>query len=239
MFVIKEGLKMVNNKSVNELPIEIHNLLKDIRFGDRKSKLDAMEKLEDKAIAHLNEVRQTILDSMAKGDGVVQLYGAKTLAVLGDESEMVIKILVMNLSPATDDKNTEMVLKSVALEGLSHVRGSPEITNAILQLADDEIPLVQKSVYYAIGAIGDTTGRDFLEYQSQRGNKTAKIALDMFGKADFHIIWAVDVHGYDARKCGACGYRGSMKTTLTGKKKCPKCGTTGQDSLLWPSTSKK
>jgi len=216
----------------------IEKLLYNIQFGNRGIKLDAIMKLKDVAKGKLDAVRQVILDAMASGDGVIQLTGAVTLARLGDESDPVVKILVGNLSPPNSEN--ENLIKYYALEGLSYIRGRPEIVDILLKMAQyDEDASVKHRAILALSAIGNSASKNFLEYQSQRGNRSAKIGLELFGKADLDTIELIDCFGYEARRCTACGYKGKMKSTLLGKKKCPQCGKVGQNLLLWPSEKQK
>ena len=118
-------------RSEKQLPGEIQKLLDDVRFGDRKTKLDAIGQLKDVAKGHLGAVRQIILNAMATGDSVLKFTGAVALATLGDESDPIIEALVANLTPpSSEDEN---IIKFYALEGLSYGRGRPEIVETLLK----------------------------------------------------------------------------------------------------------
>jgi HEAT repeat protein len=116
------------------------------------------------------------------------------LARLGDESDPVVEISVGNLAPPHSEN--ENIIKFYALDGLSYIQGRPEIVDTLLKMAQyDENVGVRKGAIYALSAIGNSAATNFLEYQSQHGNKSAKIGLELFGKADFHTINLIDLFG--------------------------------------------
>lgn len=224
---------------------EIIELQNDLRFGNRDAKLRALDRLRELRPAS-ERVKVAIREVMTEGDGAVQLSGARALVAVGEESDTVVQVLLSALElplmerreaiqaggRALDEFIGTLLAKQLAVESLSYLRTRPEVVEALLRTAQYAQSPLDRDALCALGAIGSPAAREFIEYQSRRGNRAAETVLKLFGKADFEMIKMVVQGGDSVRRCQRCGWVGQrekMQKTLLGKYKCPSCGAAGGD----------
>ncbi|CAD6491456.1 MAG: hypothetical protein EMLJLAPB_00155 [Candidatus Argoarchaeum ethanivorans] len=80
------------------------------------------------------------------------------------------------------------LLESEIAKALSLFQGDTAVLEGLIRVvrcSGKEYPgyLLIKPCLRAIGALGDESGKELLEYQKDQGNVTAKAALELFGRA--------------------------------------------------------
>lgn len=210
---------------LEQLPSDIQELLKDLQFGHEGAVLQALDRLASDGQGHLAAVRPLVLEAMVRGDGEVQVHGARTLASLGDTSDEMATVIVGSLDHlrgrAPDDLETTFALWSaseIVCEAASYVRNRPDVVDALMQIALDS-RVWGSEPYYALSVIGDPAAREFLTYHAERGVVGAKLALALFGESDFETL---QNFSDNTRRCVACGHIGEPISFLFSKK-CEVC----------------
>lgn len=171
----------------------------------------------------LEVVRNQLLSETAKEgtNPLIRWYALICLIELGDRSDEVIDELIAlsdnfvrfvsshakefmdsGISPITVGFLPEAI-KEDTLRALSYFKGNSKAINAVASalegsfLAGDskgESMINDKRIIYAMGALGDISFKEWLEYIATYGEgdsrNVAKIALELFGKATFDEIKA-------------------------------------------------
>ena len=170
------------------LPPQLKATLDTVRSASPQERALAMHEIpDDLPPQYLPAVRSAFLQAMREGDCRVQLYGATALAKLGDDSEKVtIKVLLSHLAtaPGVDElSESEFAFKSQALWGLSYIRNRPHVVEEIINVAQhDKNPKVRERAIFALAAIGDHGGTEFVTRLATAGNDAALFALEWYRK---------------------------------------------------------
>lgn len=178
-------------RSGKQLPSEIQKLLQDIEMGSREKKIVALQEISRVGKGHLQEVRPVLLNTMRREDAKIAWFAACALAVFGDQSEETIENLIANLDPPPSEE--ENIIKYATIQALSNVKNNTRVVDALIRTYQtDQNISVRLGSIWALGAIGDESSREHLEYIASRGEgkelRAAQDALELFGKGSFEEI---------------------------------------------------
>ena len=170
---------------------ELNIVLQDIKLGNRERKIEAIKKISPADKENLQDLKPVLLDIMEKGDGQVAWYAATALAELGDQSDGTAENLIANLTPPPSEN--ENILKYATTQSLSNIKYNPRVVDALMSAYQTDRNIsVRMGCLWALGAIGDPSSKEFLEYIARQGNGeepcAAQAALELFGKGDFEEI---------------------------------------------------
>jgi tetratricopeptide (TPR) repeat protein len=170
---------------------ELTVLLQDVKMGNRERKIEAIRKISKAGKGHLQEIRPVLIDIMEKGDNLIAYIVSCTLAELGDQSNETVENLIINLNPPPGEN--ENIIKFATTQALSHIRNNKHVIDALMNAYQTDTNIsVRLGSIWALGAIGDISSKDFLEYIAthEEGEelRAAQAALELFGKGSFEEI---------------------------------------------------
>lgn len=138
---------------------------------------------------------------------VIRLYSLITLVELGDRSDDVAQLIIttaemlMTLAQQRGSATIlDVAIQQETMRALSYFAGNNEVRNALIDALQGRRFIgmaspktVRRYAMCAIGAFGDPSTREYLEYWAAYGDETdqrvARVALELFGEATFDNIF--------------------------------------------------
>ena len=164
------------------LPLELKEKLDSLRFESDDTRLDVFEEIPtDLPREYFRAVQGAVMQAMTAGGPGVRMFGAVTLARLGDESYSPISILLGNLSPPPTKDESQV--KRLALQGLSYVKGREDVVEKLIEVTQqDKDVMVRQRAIFALAATGNPAARQFVEGLAGTGDRAALFALEWVNK---------------------------------------------------------
>ena len=170
---------------------EANQVLNKIKFGNKDERLGGILSLVDEKVKiDLEELQPVLYSVMEKQEDIDDMiWAAIALSIHGDRSNQLRDWLLNTLIDFT--KNHDMMSPIGLLErsmarGLSLFKGDEIVCNGLIEALkncseSDISKSVINPIIRAIGSVGHDSAIDFLKYWSDKGNRTAKVALINYG----------------------------------------------------------
>jgi hypothetical protein len=216
-----EALKDIGGKALESL---CSILVSTLKFGDSGDKIEATAIMQgygrmnlwiERSVrakiqkrVPLDLVRPALLETAEEDQNLlVRWHALLALAELGEHDGQVLVELVATAEKLMaayydDDPVVADIMRMKTLRALSFAKNNAAAAHAIINASKGSV-LVPKYAnppfsadFYALGALGDPSTREFLEFWANRGRrpgeegiqKTAQIALELFGTATYDEI---------------------------------------------------
>lgn len=175
-----------------ELDKEIaESFLDTIKFGSKDDKFKALIELRDVRGINLDKVSPTLYSIIENSqDKIEKFLAAISLVKLGITSPDLIDKLFNGLDFFVNNPDyisSDLIIENHLLKTMSTLKGNMLVINNITESIkncrnSDNSQLLINPCLRALGALGDESSREFLEFWEKKGNMAAISALSSFGE---------------------------------------------------------
>jgi len=218
-----EALKDIGSSTAMESLAKI--LVKTLKFGSKDDKIEALVIMQGHGVSYfwvdskirariqkklpLDLIRSALLE-VAETDSypLVRWHALVALAELGERNDKILSQLIETserLMAALDNYGLAAFgIRTETLRALSFFRNNHAAVNAVVNALKGSVLVHKryeeagpfKEEFYALGALGDPSTRELLEFWATRGvtpgkehiQKSAQVALELFGIATFDEV---------------------------------------------------